>query len=142
MVPTVATELLDKALVAGLTVIDSRGAPVTYPLIPLWDGEKIYMTSSILFSKKLEHIKANNRVAVSVGGQVVIQGTARVIEDDLHDGWSHLLPLWRAKEPIVDKYLKQRFALPLFWERAVIEITPIRIHIWDVNSVRTVEVAQ
>lgn len=141
MVPAIASELLDKALVAELTVVGSRGEPVTYPLIPLWDGEKIYMTSSILFSKKLEHIKANERVAVSVDGKMTIQGTARVIEDDLHDGWAHLLPLWRAKEPIVDKYLKQRFALPLFWERSVIEITPTRIHIWDANNVRTVEVA-
>lgn len=141
MVPAIASELLGKALVAELTVVGSRGEPVTYPLIPLWDGEKIYMTSSILFSKKLEHIKADERVAVTVGGQVTIQGTARVIEDDLHSGWAHLLPLWRAKEPIVDKYLKQRFALPLFWERSVIEITPIRVHIWDSNNVRTVEVA-
>ena len=57
---------LDAALVAELTVVDDRGRPVTYPLIPLYDGERIYMTSSTLFSRKLEHIKANPKVAVSV----------------------------------------------------------------------------
>ena len=36
--------------------------PVTYPLIPLWDGEHVYMTSSTLFSRKLEHIEANPKV--------------------------------------------------------------------------------
>jgi hypothetical protein len=29
---------------------------VTHPLIPLSDGELVYLTSSVLFSRKLEHI--------------------------------------------------------------------------------------
>ena len=36
--------LLDSALVGELTVIDPAGRPVTYPLIPLYDGEHIYLT--------------------------------------------------------------------------------------------------
>jgi hypothetical protein len=54
-------ELIDAALVTELTVVRGDGRPMTYPLIPLWDGEKVLMTSSILFSRKLEHIKANPR---------------------------------------------------------------------------------
>ena len=89
-----------------LTVVDHDGRPVTYPLIPLYDGERIYMTSSTLFSRKLEHIKANPRVAVSVtdpvsvGGRIdraTIQGDARVIEEDPHGGWERLLPIWEAR---------------------------------------------
>ena len=38
--PTPVAELLDAALVGELTVVDDAGRPVTYPLIPLWDGEK------------------------------------------------------------------------------------------------------
>lgn len=140
MLPDFASRLLTNALIAELTVIRSNREPVTYPLIPLWDGDKIYMTSSILFSKKLEHIKADNKVAVSVDRKLTIQGDARVIEDDLHEGWMHLLPLWRAKEPIVDKYLRQRFALPLFWERSIIEITPRCIHLWTSEIPRKMEV--
>ena len=64
--PEPVEALLEVALVAELTVVDDRGRPVTYPLIPLYDGERIYMTSSTLFSRKLEHIKANPQVAVSV----------------------------------------------------------------------------
>src|SRR5206468_3009983 len=64
--PEPVERLLDAALVGELTVVDGTGHPVTYPLIPLYDGERIYMTSSTLFSKKLEHIKANPRVAVSI----------------------------------------------------------------------------
>src|ERR1700740_2429308 len=94
-IPAPAAELLERALVAELTVVDPTGRPVTYPLIPLWDGERVYMTSSTLFSRKLEHIAANPKVAVSVtdpvsvGGRVdrvTIQGDARVIDDDPHGG--------------------------------------------------------
>jgi hypothetical protein len=50
----------------GTISVDAKGRPVTYPLIPLYDGERVYMTSSTLFSRKLEHIDANAKVAVSI----------------------------------------------------------------------------
>src|SRR6476660_6497499 len=138
-IPAPAAELLDKALVAELTVVDPTGRPVTYPLIPLWDGERVYMTSSTLFSRKLEHIGHDPHVSVSVtdpvsvGGRedrVTIQGDARVIDDDPHGGWERLLPIWSAKEPAIVSFLKARVALPLFFERALIEITPRRVFFW------------
>lgn len=139
--PEPVIELLNKALVAELTVIDSQGKPRTDPLIPLWDGEHILMTSSVLFSRKLEEIKRNPRVSVSLSDPIgipakpfsraTIQGDARIIDEDLHDGWAYVLPLWLEKEPVVKSLLKLRFALPLFWERAVIEITPRRVLWWE-----------
>jgi hypothetical protein len=138
-IPAPAAELLDKALVAELTVADGHGRPITYPLIPLWDGERIYMTSSTMFSRKLEHIAGNPRVSVSVtdpvsvGGRtdrVTVQGDARVIADDPHGGWERLLPIWSAKEPAIVAFLKERVALPLFFERALIEIIPRRVLYW------------
>lgn len=139
-VPVEVEELLERALVAELSVVGPGGTPVTHPLIPLYDGERIYMTSSVLFSRKLEHIKSNPKVSVSISDEhavsgtdfagATIQGEARVIDEDLHRGWMRLLPLWRAKEPSVDLYLKKRFAMPLFWERAVIEIVPRRVIAW------------
>jgi hypothetical protein len=139
--PVEIEEVLNSALAAELTVLDAKGRPVTYPLIPLYDGEKIYMHSSVLFSKKLEHIKRNPRVSVTITDPIAariepfrratIQGDARVIDDDLHHGWEEtILPLWIEKEPIIKKLIKQRFAMPLFWERAVIEITPRRAFLW------------
>jgi general stress protein 26 len=138
--PQAVEELLEVALVSELTVLDENGTPVTYPLIPLYDGERIYMTSSVLFSKKLEHIKTNPRVSVTITDPVAapvdpfrratVQGDARIIEDDLHSGWERLLPMWVAKEPIISDLVKKRFAMPLFWERAIIEITPKRGLIW------------
>ena len=137
--PTPVAELLDRALVAELTVVDGQGRPVTYPLIPLRDGDRVYMTSSTLFSKKLEHIAANARVSLSItdpvavggaAGRLTIQGDARVIAEDPHGGWERLLPIWEAKEPAIVAFLKVRVALPLFFERALIEIVPRRVLLW------------
>jgi general stress protein 26 len=139
-IPGPVTKLLDAALVAELTVIDATGRPVTYPLIPLWDGEKVYLTSSTLFSRKLEHVRGNPKVSLSitdpdaVGGAIdraTIQGDARVIEEDPHGGWERLLPIWEKKEPSIVYFLKARVALPLFFERALIEITPRRVLYWS-----------
>ncbi len=144
--PQAVEALLETALVGELTVIDDRGRPVTYPLIPLYDGERIYLTSSTLFSRKLEHIKRNPKVALSitdpvaVGGRTdraTIQGDARVIEEDPHGGWERLLPIWERKEPSIVLFLKARVALPLFFERSLIEITPRRSWYWAEGSAAT-----
>jgi hypothetical protein len=141
VLPEPIEELLDSALVGELTVLDPEGGLVTHPLIPFYDGELIYLTSSVLFSKKLEHIKANPKVSLSISDPVAvnvepfrratIQGDARVDDSDLHAGWERVLPLWRKKEPAIDFFLGKRVALPLFFERGVIEITPRRAYLWE-----------
>ncbi|HET9878203.1 MAG TPA: pyridoxamine 5'-phosphate oxidase family protein [Candidatus Limnocylindria bacterium] len=138
--PDAAERLLEVALVGELTVVGRDGRPIVHPLIPLYDGEHVYLHSSTLFSKKLEHIKRNPQVALSLSdpiamkgeaGRATIQGRARVIEEDPHSDWERLiLDLWRRKEPAIDDFLKARVALPLFFERAVIEITPERCLLW------------
>lgn len=147
--PEPVERLLESALVGELTVVNPAGRPVTYPLIPLYDGEKVYLTSSTLFSRKLEHIKGNPKVSVSitdpiaVGGRTdraTIQGDARVIEEDPHGGWERLLPIWEKKEPSIVYFLTQRIALPLFFERALIEVTPRRAFYWPDGSAATAPV--
>jgi general stress protein 26 len=138
--PEPVEQLLEVALVGELAVVGPDDRPIVHPLIPLYDGERIYMHSSTLFSKKLEHIKRHPQVSVSLSDPIAmkgstdratIQGTARLIEDDPHSQWEALiLGLWRRKEPVIDSFLKMRVALPLFFERAVIEITPERCLYW------------
>jgi general stress protein 26 len=139
VLPEPVESLLEAALVGELSVVREDGRAVTYPLIPLYDGRHVYLTSSALFSRKLEHIRANPKVSVSitdpvaVGGRrdrATIQGNARVIEEDPHGGWERLLPIWERKEPAIVEFLKQRVAMPLFFERALIEITPVRALYW------------
>jgi general stress protein 26 len=137
--PRPVEELFEVALVTELTVVRHDGRPMTYPLIPMWDGEKVLMTSSILFSRKLEHIKADGRVSLSfsdplaLGGRpdrATVQGDARVIDGDPHTDWEAVLPMWAAKEPVILAFLKARVAFPLFFERSVIEVVPRRVLYW------------
>jgi hypothetical protein len=102
------------------------------------------MTSSVSFSRKLDHIKRDPRASLAVSdsvssgglpGRCCVQGDARVIEDDIHTTWEQVLPLWRAKEPAIDFFLGKRFALPLFFERAIIEVTPARALWWPDGDV-------
>ena len=141
VLPEPIEQLLATALVGELTVIDPEGRLVTHPLIPFYDGELIYLTSSVLFSRKLEHIKANPKVSLSISDpaavnaetfhRATIQGDAVVDDSDLHAGWERVLPLWREKEPVIDMFLGKRVALPLFFERAVIEISPRKAFFWE-----------
>jgi general stress protein 26 len=138
--PEPVERLLEAALVGELTVVGPDRRPITHPLIPLYLDGRIYLHSSTLFSRKLEHIKRDPRVSLAISDPVAtrgnpdratIQGTARLIEDDPHTDWERLiLDLWRRKEPVIDEFLKARVALPLFFERSVIEITPERCLYW------------
>jgi nitroimidazol reductase NimA-like FMN-containing flavoprotein (pyridoxamine 5'-phosphate oxidase superfamily) len=142
-------EMLEKSLVCEFTVVSPKGRPITHPLLPLYDSEegRLFVTSSVLFSKKLDHIKKNPKVSalfsnregakVSPYRSVLVKGNARVDEVDIHHGWERLLPLWRKKEPYIDNFVKMRYTLPLFWERSVIEIEPLKVYAWpegDVNA--------
>lgn len=140
--PELAEEILNAALVCEFTVVDAEGRPVTHPMIPLYDGERVYLHSSILFSKKLEHIKRNPKVSLAVTDltathgdrlrhRVTVQGDATVHDEDPHTTWERILPLWIAKEPIVQKFYKMRVALPLFWERGLVEMVPRKVFIWE-----------
>ena len=54
-------------------MIRSDGRAITYPS-SLYDGQRVYLSSSTLFSRKLEHIRANPRVALSISGSVSVGG--------------------------------------------------------------------
>jgi general stress protein 26 len=141
VLPEPVEEVLNAALVAEFTVVNTEGRPITHPMIPIYDGERIYLHSSVLFSKKLEHIKANPHVTLAITDltathgepmkhRVTIQGDAVVVDRDPHHDWERVLPLWTKKEPIVEKFFKMRVALPLFWERGLIEVMPRKVFLW------------
>lgn len=145
----IVEETLNAALVCEFTVINAAGRPVTHPMIPLYDGEKIYMTSSVLFSKKLDHVRHNPKVAIAITDlgaahgtrlthRITIQGDGVVLEDDPHTTWKQIMPLWQAKEPIIEMFYSKRVALPLFWQRALIEMTPRKVFVWEDGRTDTV----
>ena len=144
--PYPVARMVDAALVGELTVIDSNGHPITYPMVPLLWGDRIFLTSSVLDSAKIAHVKANPRVSFSITdpdaigtftGKVTIQCDARVADEDLHAGWEKLLPNLTRKDPVTVGLLKARLAFPLISERVLIELTPRRTWLWpDVRTDR------
>lgn len=137
--PYPVARLIDTALVGELTVVGGRGEPITYPMTPVLWGERIYLTSSVLDSTKVAHIKANPRASFSVtgagatgriGGRVTIQCDARVSEDDLHAGWERLIQDWSRKDPSVRQMLGSVLEFPLLRERILIELTPRKTWYW------------
>jgi len=150
--PAPVQELIDAALVTEMTVVRHDGRPITYPLIPMWHEGRILMSSSILFSRKLEHIKANPKVSLSfsdpvaLGGRpdrLTVQGDAKVVDGDPHTDWEWVLPIWSAKEPVILQFLKARVAFPLFFERSVIEVEPRRVFYWpDGDTARRPEILE
>src|SRR3989304_4053247 len=54
------------------------------------------------------------------------------------DGPAPLLPIWEKKEPSIVLFLKARVALPLFFERALIELTPRRVLYWSDGNAASV----
>jgi general stress protein 26 len=64
--PPYVEDVFEKSLVALLTTVNERKEPVTHPMLPLYQrgSGRIYFTSSLLFSRKLEHIKRYPKVSV------------------------------------------------------------------------------
>lgn len=145
--PRHVEDIFNGALVCAFTCVSRDGRPIIHPMLPLYDADskKLYFTSSILFSRKLERIKQNPKVSALFSNRrfiksaefhvVLVKGDARVVEDDVHHGWEKLLPLWRKKEPYIDEYVRRRAALPFFWERSIIEVTPRKVYVWEGGDV-------
>ena len=139
-IPHPAAELLDEALVAELTVVDPTGRPVTYPLIPLWDGERIYMTSSTLFSRKLEHIgakRARSRCRSpirSASGAGRIGSRSRATRASSRTtrtaAGSACCRSGRPRSRRSSRSSRRASRCRLFFERALIEIIPRRVLYW------------
>jgi general stress protein 26 len=137
--PYPVARLIDAALVGELTVIAEDGRPITYPMVPLLWGDRIFLTSSVLDCSKIAHIKRDPRVCLSISdtsatgtmpGRVTIQCDARVAEDNLGEGWERLLHNWTHKDPSALDMLESRAAYPLLLERVLIELTPRKTWLW------------
>jgi general stress protein 26 len=137
--PYPIARLIDAALVGELSVVGSQGGPITYPMVPLLWGDRIFLTSSVLDSSKVTHIRANPRVSFSITdmdamgsyvGRVTIQCDARVADDDLTAGWERLLDNWSRKDKAAVALLRSRLAHPLIFERVLIELTPRKTWLW------------
>ncbi len=150
-VPSWTRDVFENYLICEFTTI-SGGKPVTFPLLFFYEPTTgvFTVTSSILFSRKIEHIKENSKVSLLFSNPtgsglekhaVLVQGIARIEESDLDHGWERFLDSWRRKEPYIDGFLAEREKFGWFWKRIVVRVEPRRITAWkDANTRRTPEV--
>ena len=139
-VPHWVRESFDNYLICEFTTI-SHDKPVTFPLLPFYlpDSGNFVVTSSILFSKKIENLKKNPKVSMlfsnpegsNVGKHaILVQGLSTYEDSDLDHGWERYLPYWRKKEPYIDGLLADREKFGWFWKRIVVKVEPRRILAW------------
>lgn len=97
-----ARAVLEKPLIARLSVIDPDGYPHTVPVWFMLDGDDIVFISD-RDTRKVDYLSANPKGAVVVGGEpddgggYLIKGDV-VIEPDPHDEWVRRLT-YRYEEP-------------------------------------------
>lgn len=138
--PQWVQDAFNNYLVCEFTSI-KNGKPITLPLLPFYlsDTGRLVVTSSILFSKKVENVKKNPKVSLlfsnpegtKAGKHVVlVQGTATTDDSDLDHGWEKYLGHWRKKEPYIDAYLAEREKFGWFWKRVPIIVEPKKIMAW------------
>ena len=146
-VPEWVRNVFENYLICEFTTV-ANNKPVTFPLLYFYDANsgKFTVTSSILFSKKILHMKKNPKVSLlfsnpagsGIGKQaVLVQGMAHCDDSDLDHGWERFLPQWRKKEPYIDAFLAEREKFGWFWKRIVVQVEPKRIIVWkdgDVTS--------
>ena len=136
--PNWVQDVFDRYLICEFTSIDN-GKPVTFPMLFFYDQNKFVVTSSILFSKKIEHLKRNPKVSLLFSNPegsgvekhvILVQGMAKTDDSDLDHGWEKYLPMWRKKEPYIDGFLAAREQFAWFWKRIVVEVEPRKIRAW------------
>src|SRR5438128_12379502 len=95
--PTWVQSVFDRYLICEFTSIDN-GKPVTFPLLFFYDNNppKFAVTSSILYSRTIDHLTRNPKVSLLFSNQegsgiemqvVVGQGVAKCDDSDLDLGW-------------------------------------------------------
>ena len=136
----------------------SKGKPVTFPVTPDFDAQKqvIVITPSIGAYKKTVNMQRDPHVAVLYSNPmgshlgyaptVLVQGLARVFDDDLDLPWQKYRAAHERKSQQLVGELDQRANKPAYlYKRFVVEITPMRLLAWkngdlnlppDVSEVR------
>ncbi len=139
-VPSWTKDVFENYLICEFTTI-SKERPVTFPLLYFYEPNTgvFTVTSSILFSKKIEHMKKNSKVSLLFSNPagsridkhaVLVQGIAKCEDSDLDHGWERFLPYWRKKEPYIDGFLAEREKFGWFWKRIVVQVEPQKVTTW------------
>lgn len=127
--------LVQRERVCRVATIDLQGQPHVVPVCHVWDGRKLYFAADAS-SRKVQHLKANPRVAVVV--DVYVEDWSRLV-GVLLQGKARLLtggPRFRhARTLLYKKYPHYPEEAPIEAPSTVIvEVTPTRAASWGVDE--------
>jgi PPOX class probable F420-dependent enzyme len=128
-----AARRLREEVVVWLTTVGPGGAPLPTPVWFLWDGEQTIHVRSLPSARRVEHIEANEHVALHFDGNgeggdiVVLSGRARIEEGaapaDRLDGYVEKYADRMAGIGLTPEQFAERYSAPIR-----IELTRLRGH--------------
>jgi hypothetical protein len=137
--------VFERFITTEYTTIDSRGQPITWPVTPYYHvGEGcVDVTTGVGYPKKADDARANPRVSLLFSDptgsglehppMVLVQGTARVDEDDLAANRERYMRESMAKLPATRKQMPPKFMQGLFdwyYNRIYVHVWPERVYVW------------
>ena len=147
--PDSVQQVFESFVTTEFTTIDSHGQPITWPVTPYYrpGGECIDVTTGLGYPKKANDAGANPKVALLFSEptgsgmheppMVLVQGTARIDDDDL------VANRERYQREAVEKLPGTKDALPpkflqgwfdWYFTRLYIKVRPERVFVWPGGS--------
>lgn len=143
--PDSVKQVFESFVTTEFTTLDSRGQPITWPVTPYYraGAESIDVTTGLGYPKKADDAAANPKVALLFSDptgsglhdppMVLVQGTARVDDDDLDANRERyqreaIEKLPATKDALPPKFLQGWFSW--YFTRLYIKVRPERIYVW------------
>jgi hypothetical protein len=144
--PDAVQRVFDRYITTEYTTVDRAGQPITWPVTPYYErgATSIDVTTGLGYPKKANDARANPKVALlfsdptgcglDVSPQVLVQGTATIVDDDLEANRERYARESKVKLPATQSLLPpkplQRFAL-WYFARLYVCVRPERVYYWE-----------
>jgi hypothetical protein len=144
--PEEIRRVFDRFITTEYVTIDAAGQPIVWPVTPYHHPEHgcIDVTTGLGYPKKARDAQRNPRVALlfsdPTGSEiedppaVLVQGTARVDDEDLRANWERYEREGREKLPVPNERLPPKFIrerlLAWYFLRLYVHVRPERVYVW------------
>ena len=144
--PSDVQSVFERFVTTEYTTVDSRGQPITWPVTPYYHaGEDcVDVTTGVGYPKKADDASANPHVSLLFSDpngsgmdkppMVLVQGTARVDEEDVRANADRYFRESTAKLPAVKSQMPPKFAhrfLGWYFDRIYVHVWPERVYVWQ-----------
>jgi hypothetical protein len=143
--PTGVQQVFERFITTEYTTVDDRGQPITWPVTPYYraGGEGIDVTTGLGYPKKAEDARRNPHVSLLFSDPtgsgverppaVLVQGTAKIEDEDLEANRERYYRESQEKLPAVKQMLPPKFIQGMFeWylTRIYVCVRPERVFVW------------